>query len=200
VRPATWCIGGLLCLALALPGCGAGRRRNPVVAIRTDLGDIKIEVYREKAPVTAGNFLRYVREERFRGASFYRTVTSGNQPDNQIKIEVIQGGLGEDPDSLALPPIEHETTARTGVLHKDGTVSMARAEPGTAASEIFICIGDQPELDYGGRRNPDGQGFAAFGRVVEGMEVVRRIQAEPADGQWLSPPVVIRTVEVVDSP
>ena len=186
----------LLPLITTLSGCGGdGSQPNPRVLMRTELGDIEIEVYMDKAPVTAANFMRYARENRFRGATFYRTVTMDNQPDKDVKIEVVQGGLGEDPEGLALPPIEHETTERTGVLHRDGTLSMARSSPGTAGSEIFICIGDQPELDFGGRRNPDGQGFAAFGQVVEGMEVVRAIQTQPAEGQLLSPE--IRILEVI---
>jgi peptidyl-prolyl cis-trans isomerase A (cyclophilin A) len=88
-------------------------------------------------------------------------------------------------------PIRLERTRDTGLRHQDGTVSMARAEPDTATSDFFVCIGDQPELDFGGQRNPDGQGFAAFGRVVKGMDVVRRIQLAPADGQTLTPPVSI---------
>lgn len=177
-------------------GCGGGEREgpNPEVILRTELGDIKIEVFTDSAPTTAVNFMKYVDENRFRGATFYRTVTMDNQPDNDVKIEVIQGGLGEDLDGLALPPIEHENTEETGVLHKDGTISMARSSPGTAGSEIFICIGDQPGLDYGGERNPDGQGFAAFGQVVEGMDVVRKIQAQPADGQLLNPQIKITYV------
>jgi len=182
--------------AVFLTGCG-GREKgqpNPEVTLKTELGDIRVEVFTDRAPVTSANFMRYVDENRFRGAAFYRTVTMDNQPDNDIKIEVIQGGLGEDPDGLGLPPIEHETTAKTGVLHMDGAISMARSSPGSASSEIFICIGDQPELDFGGKRNPDGQGFAAFGKVVEGMDVVRKIQAQPEDGQLLNPQIEITGV------
>ena len=187
-------------VAVALCGCG-GRQdaeSNPRILMKTDLGDIEIEVFMDRAPVTAANFLRYIRENRFRGATFYRTVTMSNQPDKDVLIEVIQGGLAEDPDGLALPPIGHETTDRTGILHRDGTVSMARLAPGTAGSEFFICIGDQPELDYGGRRNPDGQGFAAFGRVNDGMEVVLKIQMQPADGQFLNQRIAIREVALID--
>jgi len=192
-----------LAIALVVAGCGVPRQRgaarqgNPRVVFQTGLGDITMEVYKKQAPVTAANFLRYVDKHRFKGASFYRTVRPDNQPNNAIKIEVIQGGLKDDEGHRGLPPIEHETTARTGVLHRDGTVSMARAEPGTASSEFFICIGDQPELDFGGKRNPDGQGFAAFGRVISGMEVVRRIQAQPADGQWLTPDIPITAVKLL---
>jgi peptidyl-prolyl cis-trans isomerase A (cyclophilin A) len=154
-----------------------------------------IEIYEESAPVTAGNFLCYVDENRFDGAHFYRVVRMDNQPNNEIKIEVIQGGLYEDEHLQALPPIKHETTTETGILHKDGVISMARAEPGTASSEFFICIGNQPELDFGGMRNPDGQGFAAFGKVIEGMDVVRKIQNLEDEGQMLKEKVDIKSVK-----
>jgi peptidyl-prolyl cis-trans isomerase A (cyclophilin A) len=184
----------VLSVAVVLYGCG---RDNPRVLIKTELGDIEVEVYESEAPITAANFLRYVKERRFEGATFYRVVTLDNQPNNDVKIEVIQGGLKDDPQGLGLPPIQHETTAETGLKHLDGTISMARAEPGTASSEIFICIGDQPELDFGGRRNPDGQGFAAFGMVADGMDVVKKIQMQPADGQVLNPEIPITTVLLV---
>jgi len=167
---------------------------NPQVLISTELGDIVIEVYIDKAPITSTNFLRYVNENRFKTASFYRVVTLDNQPDNDIKIEVIQGGIGFVESKMRLPSISHETTDKTGILHKDGVISMARREPGTASSEFFICIGDQPELDFGGRRNPDGQGFAAFGRVIKRMDVVREIHQEPAEGQMLISPIRITKV------
>jgi kynurenine formamidase/cyclophilin family peptidyl-prolyl cis-trans isomerase len=168
---------------------------NPRVRIRTALGDIEVEVYERKAPVTAANFLQYVDRGLFKGASFYRVVRPDNQPDNAVKIEVIQGGLRFSPGQNAFPPIEHETTARTGILHKDGVISMARSAPGSATSEFFICIGDQPELDFGGKRNPDGQGFAAFGRVAAGMDSVRKIQQLPDEGQILKEKVAILNVE-----
>lgn len=186
----------LCCIVLALGAhsvCCTGP--NPVVRMRTDAGDITIEIYHRQAPATAANFLRYVDEGRFEGASFYRVVRMDNQPDNDIKIEVIQGGLGFEEREARLTPIIHETTEQVGILHRDGVISMARAEPGTASSEFFICINDQPELDFRGRRNPDGQGFAAFGRVMQGMDVVRRIHAQPADGQMLVHPVRITAVE-----
>ncbi len=164
---------------------------NPQVLLVTELGDITVEIYVRKAPVTARNFLRYVDENRYEHAHFYRVVTRDNQPGNEIKIEVIQGGIGFIDSELRLPAIEHETTQESGIRHQDGVISMARAEPGTADSEIFICIGDQPELDYGGKRNRDGQGFAAFGRVIVGMETVRKIQSQPAIDQMLTAPVPI---------
>ena len=101
-------------------------------------------------------------------------------------------------EGQALPPIAHEITEVTGILHKDAIVSMARMGPGTAATDFFICIGDQPELDYGGKRNPDGQGFAAFGKVLEGMDVVRAIHQQPVDKQRLAPPIPIHRVALQD--
>ena len=173
-------------LAAATLGAAPGA---PRVLVRTELGDILIEVYPDKAPVTAANFLRYVDAGLYDGTVFHRTVTLGNQPNDRVKIEVIQAALL--PPDKTFPPIAHETTDATGLRHKDGTVSMARSAPGSATSSFFICIHDQPELDFGGQRNPDGQGFAAFGQVVAGMDVVRKIHAQPAEGQTLKPPVKI---------
>ncbi len=164
---------------------------NPRITISTEFGGITLELFPEQAPITVDNFLRYVDGDRFTDAVFYRTVRADNQPNNKIKIEVIQGGLKADDHPLVLALIPHETTAQTGIQHTDGTISMARNEPGTASSEFFICIGDQPALDFGGMRNPDGQGFAAFGRVVNGMDVVRKIHSQPTIEQTLTPEVRI---------
>lgn len=171
----------------------------PRVLLDTVLGDIVIEVYPDKAPVSAGNFLRYIEEGLFAEANFYRAVRMDNQPDSEHRIEVIQGGVILNPKAKRLPSIEHETTEATGLRHLDGSVSMARSQPGTAASEFFICLGDQPELDYGGKRNPDLQGFAVFGQVVQGMDVVRAIHQQPVDGQMLVKPVAIRAVKRLEN-
>jgi peptidyl-prolyl cis-trans isomerase A (cyclophilin A) len=175
-------------------------KENPKVLIQTEMGDITVEVYIKKAPVTAKNFMAYVDSSLFDGTTFYRVVKMSNQPDNNIKIEVIQGGLDADEAKKRLPPIPHETTEKTGVLHKDGVISMGRWEPGTASSEFFICVGDQPELDFGGQRNPDGQGFSAFGKVIMGMDVVRKIHAQPTLGQILEPKIRIHKVVRIKSP
>jgi peptidyl-prolyl cis-trans isomerase A (cyclophilin A) len=159
------------------------------VLIRTDQGDIEAELAAAQAPVTVANFLRYVDGHLYDGGKFHRTVSPANQPDNKIKIEVIQAA--PDPAKKEFPPIKLERTRDTKLAHKDGTLSMARDGPDTATGDFFICVGDQPELDFGGKRNPDGQGFAAFGRVVKGMDVVRAIQNSPADGQTLKPSVSI---------
>lgn len=145
------------------------------VKISTTKGNIIVELYAEKAPLTVANFLRYVDEKRYDGAKFYRVVRMDNQSTSPVKIEVIQGGLQNDSTKM-LPPIPQETTNKTGILHVDGAISMARGKPESGASEFFICINAQPELDFGGKRNPDGQGFAAFGKVIKGMEVVKKIQ------------------------
>ncbi|HET53584.1 MAG TPA: peptidylprolyl isomerase, partial [Ignavibacteria bacterium] len=132
----------------------------------------------------------------FKNAGFYRTVRKNNQPNNNFKIEVIQGGLFSDEEIKKHPGIRHETTQETGIKHLDGTISMARNEPGTASTEFFICIGNQPELDFGGKRNADGQGFAAFGKVIKGMDVVRKIQQLPDENQYLKEPVRIISMNI----
>lgn len=189
-----------LIAALTLGGAACAQDDDVVtVEMLTEAGDITIELYSDRAPVTVANFLRYVDGGHYDGATFYRTVTYGNDNGNP-KIEVIQGGIGDD---APFDPIRHEDTERTGILHTDGVISMARGEVGTASSEFFIVIGDQPGLDKGEVRNPDRQGFAAFGRVVDGMDVVKTIHQSPSDapsdsdytqGQIVEEPVVITTV------
>jgi peptidyl-prolyl cis-trans isomerase A (cyclophilin A) len=169
----------------------------------TDLGDIEIDVYVDKAPISAANFLQLVDGGHLDGGTFYRVVSYENDKGSP-KIEVIQGGLNVEEGPF--PPIEHETTEQTGILHTDGVISMARGDVGTATTEFFIVIGDQPALDYGEVRNPDKQGFAAFGKVVSGMDVVRAINESPADGpadsdytkgQILTEPIAIMSVKRV---
>jgi peptidyl-prolyl cis-trans isomerase A (cyclophilin A) len=170
--------------------------------VQTELGDIVIEVDRGRAPITAANSLTYVDAGHYDGGTWHRTVKMDNQPESTIKIEVIQAGVNPDRAKDAFPPIPLERTNVTGILHKDGVVSMARGMPDSATSGWFICINDQPSLDFGGMRNPDGQGFGAFGRVVSGMDVVRKIQTAPSsanrttntEAQRLTPPIKILAV------
>lgn len=166
---------------------------NPVVLIETTMGEIKVEVYPDKAPITAGNFLRYVDAGLYDGTTFFRTVTMQNQPDNDVRIEVIQGGQVDKEKEFE--PIALERTTLTGLSHTDGVISMSRFKPDSAKSSFFFCIGDQLELDYNGKRYADGQGFAAFGKVTEGMDVVRAIQVQPHEGQRLTPPIMITRVK-----
>ncbi len=174
------------------------RDEKDTVAVRiiTEFGNIDIELYAKKAPVTVQNFLRYVDGGFYNGGVFHRTVKLDNQPDRKILIEVIQAGANADSlKKKSFPPITLERTTKTGLRHLNGTISMARDTPNSATSDFFICIGDQPSLDYGGKRNPDGQGFAAFGKVVEGMDIVKKIQRSPAAGQRLTPPVGILEIK-----
>ncbi len=187
------------------------------VFISTPLGEIEVELAAEQAPVTVGNFLHYVDGGFYDGGRFHRTVTPDNQsnanlkkekigagidpsadrsqlPNDAVAIEVIQGGVNPDRQDELGPPIPLERTSETGLHHGDGSISMARLTPDSAVADVFICIGDQPELDEGGRRNPDGQGFAAFGHVTRGMDVVRAIHQSPADGQALDPPIEITRI------
>lgn len=168
------------------------------VLVETEQGQIEIAVDTARAPITAQNFLRYVDGGFYNGGRFHRTVTPDNQPNDTVRIEVIQASIDPSRTEEAFPPIPLERTTVTGLSHRDGTVSMARFAPDSANYDFFICIGDQPELDFAGRRNPDGQGFAAFGQVTRGMDVVRRIQQSPAEGQKLTPPVTITRVARVE--
>jgi peptidyl-prolyl cis-trans isomerase A (cyclophilin A) len=163
------------------------------VLIHTELGEIEVEIDTARAPISAANFLKYVDGGHYNGGRFHRAVklNPDNQPDNEIKIEVIQAAINPERRRDGFPPILLERTNKTGLKHKDGTLSMARRGPDTATSDFSICIGDQPELDFGGKRNPDGQGFAAFGQVVKGMDVVRKIHAQPVERQSLTPPIKI---------
>lgn len=171
----------------------------PQIVIETEHGSITVEIDTENAPGTAANFLSYVENGCYDGGRFHRTVTPDNQPNDEIRIEVIQGGINPERDDERNGPIALERTTVTGLKHLDGTISMARFAPDSAVSDIFFCIGDQPVLDFGGMRNPDGQGFAAFGRVIEGMDVVRAIQHQPHEGQSLTPPVTMRRVHLSGS-
>ncbi|MDX2437280.1 MAG: peptidylprolyl isomerase [Acidobacteriota bacterium] len=184
-------------LALAISGVAAGFfAADPPLRVRiaTPLGAITVELDPVNTPGTTANFLRYVDEGFYTDGEFFRTVTVDNQPTDAVKIAVIQAGADPARTANAFPPIALERTRVSGLSHVDGAVSMARSGPDTATHSFFICVGDQLELDTGGRRNPDGQGFAVFGRVVEGMDVVRAIHRSPADGQSLDPPVSIEKV------
>ncbi len=171
----------------------------PRVKLETTAGEIVVEVDTVHAPVTAKNFLKHVEKGTYKNAVFYRVVRMDNQPKSEIKIEVIQGGVFDENRVEIIKPIAHETTKETGLKHLDGTLSMARSAPGTASTEFFICVNNQPELDFGGKRNPDGQGFAAFGKVIKGMDVVRQIQQMKDKNQMLTNKVAIRRIYISSS-
>lgn len=188
-------------LVALLLGTAALAANDVRVVMSTSEGDIEIDLYMDKAPVTAGNFLKLIDAGLLDGGTFYRVVSYENDRGSP-KIEVIQGGRAGALEG-EVDAIDHETTEQTGILHTDGAISMARDGVGTATSEFFIVIGDQPGLDHGEARNADKQGFAAFGMVASGMDVVRKIQGLPADGptdsdytigQILTEPVAITSV------
>jgi len=187
-------------IALTMTGHALADDGTVRVTMSTSQGEIGIDLYLDRAPITAGNFLQLVDNGDLDGGSFYRVVSYENDNGNP-GIEVIQGGLGSAGDGF--DTIDHETTEQTGIRHTDGVISMARGAVGTASTEFFICIGDQPGLDYGQPRNADEQGFAAFGKVVTGMDVVIKINSLPSDapsdsdytkGQILEAPVTISRV------
>lgn len=167
------------------------------VVLDTQLGSITLAVEIARAPASASAFLAYLDQGRFApGGTFWRVVRARDNDRGNPQIDVIQGGFN-DP---SVPGVMHESTAVTGLTHLDGTVSLARAAVGSATgAAFFICVGPQPALDAGGARNSDGQGFAAFAQVIEGMDVVRRIHALPTStqgddyvrGQVLDPPLRI---------
>ncbi len=165
----------------------------PRLEIQTKLGDIILEIYPEKAPLSCAAILSYVDSGFYENASFYRVLNTFNQPSYSPKSELIQGGIWQSNRRKAgqIPRIPHETTRQTGLLHSDGTVSLARNEPGSAGTEFFICIGDQPGFDFGGENNPDGQGYAAFGKVVSGMDIVHKIYQRRERDQNFDPPIPI---------
>jgi len=190
-----------LVVLLALISLPAARAADLArVRLDTSLGSIVVEVDLKRAPISAGEFLRYVDAGLYDGGAFYRVVRASDDK-SAARIDIVQGGLTAL--ERALPPVPHESTARTGIHHNDGTISLARRELGTATgAKFFICVGKQPALDFGGKRNPDGQGFAAFGHVVHGMEVVRKIYRQkldqnsgsgPSKGQLLADPVAIKS-------
>jgi peptidyl-prolyl cis-trans isomerase A (cyclophilin A) len=184
-------IRALACVVLLAMTVVQGPASPVRVIVQTALGEIEIEVDAAHAPLTAANFLKYVDGGLYDGGRFHRTVRPDNQIEKPVKIAVIQGAANAERRAGFLPPIALERTSVTGLKHHDGAVSMARVGVDTATHEFFICVGDQPELDFGGKRNPDGQGFAVFGRVIRGMDVVRGIQSAPAQGETLTPSIAI---------
>jgi peptidyl-prolyl cis-trans isomerase A (cyclophilin A) len=199
----------LLALTLSLaaaPALAQTAATDPFVKLHTPQGDIVVELYASKAPITVKNFLHYVDTKKLDGATFYRSSTPPG--DKTFSYGILQGGLGSDPKKL-YPPIAHESTIKTGLSHTDGTISMTRYAPGTATANFSICVGDQTYLDADPKDPKANPGYAAFGRVVQGMDVVRKLLAEPRDptkgvgvmkGEMLARPVPILTVRRTGAP
>src|SRR4051812_40913695 len=182
-------------VSLLMAACSPNYK-NPHIEIQTSLGDIELELYPDQAPKTVQAFLSYVKAGYYKNSSFYRVLNDDNQPSNAPKAELIQGGMYKSNPKVhnTLKGIPHETTQQTHIQHKNGVISLARLTPGTATSEFFICLGDQPGFDYGGENNPDKQGYAAFGKVVKGMEIVRKIYNHREEEQSFDPPIPIYNI------
>ncbi|MBI1197680.1 MAG: peptidylprolyl isomerase [Phenylobacterium sp.] len=181
---------------------------NPKVKLETALGDIVIELYADKAPITVRNYLRYVDRGLYNGATFYRASKPKDYAGDDYGL--VQGGLQNDPKKV-LPPIPHESTIKTGLTHgKDGVISMGRHAPGTAQADWSIMLGDMSYLDADPKDPKGNPGFAAFGQVVEGLDVIRKIIVMPTDpnkgegamkGEMLVKPVkIIRITRVAPDP
>lgn len=212
-------LGALLCLSAlpafaqdsapvpppaAPPAAPAPKPATVQVSILTSEGPILLELEKERAPITTNNFLRYVDSKRFDNATFYRAVAVPNAPE----LGLVQGGIKFDPKKI-FPGIAHEPTTKTGLKHVDGTISMGRNAPGTAAGDFFIVVGDMTYMDANPSAPGDNLGYAAFGHVVEGMEVVKKILAAPRSptlgegvmkGQMLAAPIRIVSVRRVTAP
>ena len=188
-----WAAGVIVACLAVQDASGA----KPIAVFETEKGAIEIEVDTARAPLSAANFLKYVDGKFYDGGTINRAVRPDNTTRHDVEIQVIQFQIDRERRREQLPPIPLERTNATGLKHLDGTVSMARAAPDTAQGSFSIVIGDQPEMDFGGKRNPDGQGFAVFGRVVKGMDVVKAIQASPTGQrgaygtETLEPPISI---------
>ena len=190
-----WIAATIVCGGIA--GCAPQKKyNNPVVVIETKFGNIAVALYPQKAPATVSAFLRNIDSGYYENCSFYRVLRNDNQVTGALHSHLIQGGVWQsNPDLKSkFNPIPHEPTNQTGILHTRGVISMARNEPGTATSEFFICVEDEPGFDYGGANNADGEGYAAFGEVVEGMETVIKIYRQPEDKQRFIPAVTILNI------
>lgn len=187
---------------LMLAGCATAPAvaGKPRVALDTTAGQIVVALDADAAPISTCNFIGYVVFGDYDNGAFFRTVVRETNTANPNPIDVIQAATPRGSDDASRPPIVLERTRDTGLHHIAGTISMARDGPDSATSSFFIVTQDTPSLDFDGARNPDGQGFAAFGRVIEGLDIARRIQRMPADAEeQLTPPVAIRSARLLDA-
>ena len=183
---------------ISISSCKSTKKyTKPTIEIETNYGNIIVELYPGKAPQTVAAFLSYLDSGYYKKSSFYRVLKAEDQPSSSPKSDLIQGGIWQTnyKKQLALPGIPHETTQQTGILHTNGVISLARTKPGTANTEFFIVIGDQPAYDYGGNANPDHKGFAAFGKVIEGMDVVKQIHEQPDNETTFTPVIPIKNIK-----
>jgi peptidyl-prolyl cis-trans isomerase A (cyclophilin A) len=186
----------IISIIVILISCSHPVYKNPHILLNTDYGDVEIELYPDKAPATVAAFLLYVDSGYFKNSSFYRVLTNENVP-SEYNSGLVQGGIFKTNPNLLIkiPGIRHESTKQTGLSHTSGTISLARTTPGTASTEFFICVGDQPQFDSSASAGGDGLGFAAFGKVFKGMDVIRKIQNNPSHGESFNRDVKITSVE-----
>jgi peptidyl-prolyl cis-trans isomerase A (cyclophilin A) len=186
----------LLIIAIGFISCSHPQYKEPHVLINTQLGDIELELYPDKAPKTVAAFLSNIDAGLYTNGSFYRVLKAEQMPTD-FNTGIIQGGVWQATDKMRVfvPGIPHESTKQTGLSHTDGIISMARKDTGTASTEFFICIGDQSSLDFGKGGNADGQGFAAFGKVFKGMNIVRKIQAQKNHGENFDEKIAIKEIK-----
>ncbi len=171
---------------------------QPTIDIQTYFGDIIVELYPKKAPKTVAAFLSFVDSGYFKNTSFYRILTKDDESMNTFKTNLIQGGLWQTKLKLEqkLAGIPLETTRETGILHKAGVISLARAEePNSGNTEFFICLDDEPAYDYGGEASPDKKGYVTFGKVISGMKYVKQIHSQPEFETNFMPPVKIINIK-----
>lgn len=176
--------------------CTEKKHDPSVVTIQTKFGDIEIKLFPDKAPKTVTAFLSYIDSGYYQNSSFYRVLKEENQPMGGDRPQIIQGGIYKTnyPLAIRVKGIPHESTLESKLAHTNGTISLARTTAGSATTEFFICIGDQPSFNYGGSSNQDKLGYAAFGRVIKGMDVVRKIHQQPENGESFDPPVTILNI------
>ena len=166
---------------------------HPHIVIETTMGDIEAELYPDKAPKSVAAFTSYIDSGFFKDASFYRVLREEDDATGK-NTGLIQAGLW--PEKKTVSGIEHESTKQTGLSHTNGILSLARTAPGTATTEFFICIGDQTQFNAGNARQPDSLGYAAFGKVVKGMDIVRVIQSKPVNGDHFVKKINIKNITI----
>ncbi len=173
----------LLLIVLLLMSCSRPDYKNPHIVIKTQFGNIEVELFPDQAPKTVAAFLSYIDSGFYNSSSFYRVLKTDEFP-SPVNTGIIQGGIWQTNPAkkMTIPGIDHESTKQTGLTHQSGIISLAHLTPGTANTEFFICIGDQSPLDFGRRGTVDRQGFSAFGQVFAGMDIVRKIQAQKSLG------------------
>ena len=186
----------LISAIILLCGCAQKKYTTPHVLINTSYGDVIVELMPGNAPVSVAAFLSYIDSGFYKRSSFYRVVIEEGLTSSS-NVGLIQGGIWQSNPTLysSIPGIIHESTKQTGLSHTSGTISLARTGLGTASTEFFICVGDQTQFDHGNKTGVDSLGFAAFGKVFNGMEIVRKIQQERSHEQSFVQNIVITSIE-----